>query len=70
MIGSYTSRTRDAHLTRQSINSNRIAQDTVDIPSPIFFTGLGFALGGIFFPAVIAGAARLTDITIGKVSGR
>lgn len=61
-----------AHRTARSYGiSQRIAQDDegITIPEPIFFTTLGFVLGGIFWPAALAGSARLTDIAIGRVSG-
>lgn len=48
-------------------SGGRISMDTVNIPSPLFFTGLGFILGGIFWPALMAGTARLSDITVGRI---
>lgn len=60
------------HLRRVS---NTIAApiavgEEVSIPTPIFFFGLGFVIGGIFMPALQAGSSRLSDIAVGRISAR
>ena len=61
------------HNRSNPVTGRRISAEDdegVTIPTPVFFFTLGFFIGGIFMPALGAGSRRLSDIAVGRVSGR